>query len=88
MPVLILNEIDYDQVGADVGGFVELYNAGLSPADLEGLALVFVDGATGSEYRRRPLSGALAAGAYLVVRVDAQTAPPTASLSTTRATRV
>ena len=45
LPVLVLNEIDYDQVGADAGGFVELYNAGLGPADLEGLALVFVDGA-------------------------------------------
>ena len=38
MPDLVLNEIDYDQVGADAGGFVELYNAGLGPADLEGLA--------------------------------------------------
>jgi hypothetical protein len=76
LPVLVLNEIDYDQVGADTGGFVELYNAGLSPADLEGLALVFVDGANGSEYRRRPLRGALDAGAYRVVRVDAQNGSP------------
>jgi hypothetical protein len=76
LPVLVLNEIDYDQVGADAGGFVELYNAGLSPADLEGLALVFVDGADGSEYRRRTLSGALAAGAYRVVSVDAQNGSP------------
>ena len=76
LPDPVLNEIDYDQVGADAGGFVELYNAGLSPADLEGLALVFVDGATGSEYRRRALSGALAPGAYRVVRVDAQNGSP------------
>jgi hypothetical protein len=76
LPVLVLNEIDYDQVGADAGGFVELYNAGLGPADLEGLAVVFVDGANGSEYRRRPLSGALAAGAYRVVQVDAQNGSP------------
>jgi hypothetical protein len=76
LPVLVLNEIDYDQVGADGGGFVELYNAGLSPADLEGLALVFVDGANGTEYRRRPLSGALAAGAYRVIAVDAQNGSP------------
>jgi large repetitive protein len=76
LPVLVLNEIDYDQVGADAGGFVELYNAGLSPADLEGLALVFVDGANGTEYRRRPLSGALAAGAYRVIAVDAQNGSP------------
>ena len=76
LPVLVLNEIDYDQVGADAGGFVELYNAGLSPADLEGLALVFVDGANGMEYRRRPLRGTLAAGAYRVISVDAQNGSP------------
>jgi hypothetical protein len=76
LPVLVLNEIDYDQVGADAGGFVELHNAGLSPADLEGLALVFVDGANGREYRRRALRGALAAGAYRVISVDAQNGAP------------
>ncbi len=76
LPALVLNEIDYDQVGADRGGFVELYNAGLSPADLEGLALVFVDGADGTEYLRRPLRGALAAGAYRVVSVNAQNGSP------------
>ena len=76
LPALVLNEIDYDQVGADAGGFVELYNAGLGPADLEGLALVFVDGANGMEYRRRPLRGALAAGAYRVISVDAQNGSP------------
>ena len=47
-PNVVLNEIDYDQVGADAGGFVELYNAGLSAAELDGLALVFVDGADGA----------------------------------------
>lgn len=76
LPVLVLNEIDYDQVGTDAGGFVELYNAGLSPADLEGLALVFVDGADGNEYLRKPLRGSLAAGAYLVVPVNAQNGAP------------
>ena len=76
LPVLVLNEVDYDQVGADAGGFVELYNAGLGPADLEGLALVFVDGADGNEYLRKPLSGSLAAGAYLVVRVNPQNGSP------------
>ena len=59
-PNVVLNEIDYDQVGADAGGFVELYNAGRSAAELDGLALVFVDGADGGEYLRKPLSGSLA----------------------------
>ena len=76
LPVLVLNEVDYDQVGTDAGGFVELYNAGLSPADLEGLALVFVDGADGNEYLRKPLRGSLAAGAYLVVSVNPQNGAP------------
>ena len=61
-PNVVLNEIDYDQAGADAGGFVELYNAGLSAAELDGLALVFVDGADGAEYLRKPLSGSLAPG--------------------------
>lgn len=73
---LVLNEIDYDQVGADSDGFVELYNAGDSAADLAGHAIVFVDGSDGQEYLRKPLSGTLASGAYLVVSVDAQNGAP------------
>jgi hypothetical protein len=73
---LVINEIDYDQVGADGGGFVEIYNAGTSAADLSGLALVLVDGGTGAEYLRRTLSGTLSAGGYLVVEVDPQNGAP------------
>jgi lamin tail-like protein/collagen triple helix repeat protein len=73
---LVLNEIDYDQVGADSGGFIEIHNAGDGPADLAGVALVLVDGGTGTEYLRRTLSGALAPGAYLVVEADAQNGAP------------
>jgi hypothetical protein len=73
---LVLNEVDYDQVGADTGGFVEIYNAGGSSADLTGIALVLVDGGTAEEYQRRALSGTLAAGSYLVVAVDPQNGAP------------
>ena len=73
---LVLNEIDYDQVGADSGGFVEIFNAGDGPADLTGVVLVLVDGGTGNEYLRRALTGTLAAGAYLAVEVDAQNGAP------------
>ena len=76
LPRLVLNEIDYDQPGADAGGFVELYNAGLGTADLSGLALVLVNGGDGEEYLRRPLAGAVPQGAYLVVPVDAQNGSP------------
>lgn len=73
---LVLNEVDYDQVGADSGGFVEIYNAGASERDLTGAALVLVDGGTGAEYQRRALSGTLAPGAYLVVALDPQNGAP------------
>jgi hypothetical protein len=72
---VVLNEIDYDQVGADAGGFVELMNAGTSDATLDGLAIVLVNG-DGSEYDRLPLSGPLAAGAHLGVDADAQNGAP------------
>ena len=73
---LVLNEIDYDQVGADSDGFVELYNTGNAAVDLTGHAVVFVDGADGKEYLRKALSGTLPAGAYLVVSADAQNGAP------------
>jgi hypothetical protein len=73
---LVINEVDYDQVGADGDGFVEIANTGADPADLAGVALVFVDGADGSEYRRETLTGTLDPGGYLVVPVDAQNGSP------------
>jgi hypothetical protein len=75
-PGLIVNEIDYDQVGPDTGGFVELFNAGRGTADLGGLALVLVDGETAAEYDTIPLSGAVLAGAFRVVPVDADNGSP------------
>jgi len=75
-PEVILNEIDYDQPGADWGGFVELFNAGRGTADLQGLALVFVNGADGTEYLRIPLTGSILANDYRVVAVDPQNGFP------------
>ena len=72
----MINEVDYDQVGADADGFVEIYNAGTEAADLTGHALVFVDGSDGEEYLRKALTGSLAPGAYLVVPAEAQNGAP------------
>jgi hypothetical protein len=72
----MINEIDYDQVGADVGGFVEIANTGSSAAVLDGIALVLVNGGDGTEYERVELTGSLAAGAYLMVEVEAQNGAP------------
>jgi hypothetical protein len=73
---LVINEVDYDQVGADTGGFVELRNNGPGAAALDGLALVLVNGGDGREYGRVALSGSLAAGAHLVLEVDPQNGAP------------
>ena len=73
---LVINEVDYDQVGADGEGFVEIANTGTEPADLSAVVLVFVDGADGAEYRRQALSGSLAPGGYVVVPVDGQNGSP------------
>jgi Lamin Tail Domain len=73
---LVVNEIDYDQVGADAGGFVEIENTGTEAADLSNVALVLVDGSDGLEYDRTTLTGTLAAGAFQVVEIDAQNGTP------------
>ena len=73
---LVLNEVDYDQVGADTAGFVEIANTGDSAASLAGVALVLVNGGDGAEYGRRALTGTLAAGARLTVDVDPQNGEP------------
>ena len=73
---LVINEVDYDQVGADDGGFVEIANTGTAAATLTGTALVLVNGGDGTEYSRKALTGTLAAGAKLVVDVDPQNGAP------------
>lgn len=72
----MINEIDYDAVGADGDGFVELRNNGADAIDLAGLALVLVNGGDGAEYARSTLTGTLAAGGYHVIEVDAQNGAP------------
>ena len=73
---LVVNEVDYDQVGTDGEGFVEIANRGETAADLTGLALVLVDGGQSGEYDREALTGTLAPGGYLVVAVDPQNGAP------------
>ena len=72
----MLNEVDYDQVGADTTGFVEIANTGAATAALDGIALVLVNGGDGAEYGRKALSGTLAAGARLLVDIDPQNGAP------------
>ena len=54
---LVINEVDYNQVGADTGEFVELYNAGTAPVDLTDVALILMNGSTNAEYFFNGTSG-------------------------------
>jgi hypothetical protein len=73
---LVINEVDYDQVGADSDGFVEIHNSGAGAADLTDVALVAVNGGDGTEYDRETLTGTLAPGAYLAIAIELQNGAP------------
>ncbi len=66
---LVINEIDYDEVGTDAAEFVEIFNPTPASIDLTGISLELVNGANGAVYTTVDLSGepALASGGYLVV---------------------
>jgi hypothetical protein len=73
---LVINEVDYDQVGTDVDGFVEIHNAGDAAVDLSNVDLVAVNGGDSSEYAREQLTGTLAAGGHLAVAIELQNGAP------------
>ncbi len=70
---LVLNEVDYDTVGTDKAEFAEIFNGTGAPFDLTGFALVLVNGANSTEYKRVDLTpvGTLPIDGYLVVGSDA-----------------
>ena len=73
---LVINEVDYDQVGTDGNGFVEIKNAGVAAADLSNVDLVAVNGGDSSEYDRVALTGTLAAGGHLDLAIELQNGAP------------
>jgi len=64
---LVINEVDYDQPGTDMGEFLELYNGDSSPVDLTNLSVIFINGSSNADYRTVDLTGSLGAGEYLVL---------------------
>ncbi len=75
-PVVVINEIDYDQPGTDTAEFIELKNADTSAVDLSQLTLELVNGSGGGTviYQIITLpSVILAAGDYFVVCANAST---------------
>ena len=94
---LVINEVDYDNVGTDTREFVELYNSSSKPISLAGMTLVFVNGGVTppAEYGapRVDLSGLteLLPGQYLLVGpatvLDAVDSPNVKELLFTRSTQ-
>jgi cysteine-rich repeat protein len=66
---LVINEVDYDNVGVDTAEFVEVYNAGAAAVPLTGYELSYVSGTTDAEYHTVDLgpAGTIMPGQYLVV---------------------
>jgi hypothetical protein len=62
---VVINEVDYDEVGTDNAEFVEIFNPTSSILDLRNVSLVLVDAT--AEYGRVDLTVSLAPGKYLLV---------------------
>lgn len=79
-PSLVINEVDYDNVGTDSSEYLELINPSSGTTSLAGLAVVLVNGATNTEYATIDLSPlvSLAPGAYLVIAGSSVTVPASA----------
>lgn len=69
-PRLVINEVDYDNVGSDTAEFIEIYNAGTAAVSLANIELRLVNGTGSAQYASHALAaaGTLAPGQYLVVR--------------------
>jgi hypothetical protein len=76
-PKLVINEVDYDQVGTDTAEFIELFNPSGGAASLAGIQVVLVNGATNTVYSTIDLTSqsSLAGGHYLVIAGPNVTVP-------------
>jgi predicted extracellular nuclease len=75
-PVLVINEIDYDQPGTDTAEFIELRNNGAISVGLQAYELLLINGSNGTIYNTVTLPDVnLAPGAYFVVCANAATTP-------------
>ena len=65
---LVINEVDYDQIGSDNAEFIEIYNPSLAPISLANKQLLLITGSDDSIYATIDLgTGTLAPGGYLVI---------------------
>ncbi len=69
---IIINEIDYDQPGADIAEFIELFNTGASSVSLDNHSIDLINKKASSIYRNIDLSGfSINASSYFVICGDA-----------------
>ena len=64
---LAINEVDYDQAGADTAEFVEIVNPNTTAVDLADYRIELVNGSNGRRYGSYTGTGRLAAGGYFVI---------------------
>ena len=64
---LVINEVDYDQAGADTAEFVEIVNPNTTAVDLNDYLIELVNGSNGRRYGTYTTTGRLAAGGYFVI---------------------
>jgi hypothetical protein len=81
---LVINEVDYDQIGTDNAEYVEIYNPTNASVSVANVALVLINGNNGDAYPT-PTSiidlsaqGSIPAGGYLVIAGSTLTVPGTA----------
>jgi len=68
---VVINEVDYDQEGTDSAEFIELYNSGAEPADLDNYLVELINGSSGTLYQVFDLPDiGLAPGGYFVICTD------------------
>ena len=68
-PHLVINEVDYDNVGTDTAEYIEVFNPTVIDADLTNVVVMLVNGSDSSVYTTIQLAsvGVLPAGGYLVI---------------------
>lgn len=66
---LVINEVDYDQVGTDTTEFIEILNPTANTISLNGISVALVNGSNNLSYQLLDLTtlGSLLPGEYLVV---------------------
>jgi uncharacterized protein len=76
VPLLVINEIDYDQPGTDTAEYLEIRNNDSTAANLLGWTVELVNGNGGAVYQTIELPDvSLASGDYYVICTNAATVP-------------